>query len=146
MCGRERWAKWYTIKHRCLKSSPASKFTGVSGKLPEEPSATLQMPWVPEHWAADSGKANGGGRGCRLVGLRREQGWKGSVWEDRLFFVCCALSSMLRSSGNGSQTTSGRSGGLPALCLGAHETTGRVEVPTLAPTTNPWGSFAFGGS
>ena len=24
-----RWAKWYMIKHRCLKSLLASKFTGV---------------------------------------------------------------------------------------------------------------------
>lgn len=31
-------------------------------------------------------------------------------------------------------------------CLGAHETMGRVEVPTLAPTTHPWGSSAFRGS
>ena len=66
MCVAENWwAKRYTIKHRCLKSSPASEFTRVSGKLPEEPSATLQTPWVPEHRAADSGRTNGGGRGCR---------------------------------------------------------------------------------
>lgn len=53
MCVAEnRWAQWYMVKHRCLKSLLASKFTGVSDKLPEEPSATLQMPWVLEHGAS----------------------------------------------------------------------------------------------
>lgn len=91
MCVAEnRWAKWYTIEHKCLKSSPASKFTEVSDKLPEEPLA---------HLASAPGRA-----------LRVRQ-WEGQRWRKRLracgtdenrdgrplhgktaFFICRALS------------------------------------------------------
>lgn len=82
MCVAEnRWAKWYTIEHKCLKSSPTSKFTEVSDKLPEEPSATLQCPGCCSTAASRQWEGQGGGRGCGLVGHRREQGWKDNAWE-----------------------------------------------------------------
>lgn len=63
--------------NRCLKSLPASQateFIEVSGGLPQEPSATLQMPGALGHWgnsaagprAPHSGRAMDRGRGCQV--------------------------------------------------------------------------------
>lgn len=49
------------------------------------------------------------------------------IHEKTISFICRALSCVLRPSSSRSQENSGKSRGLPALCLGAHETTGRVR-------------------
>lgn len=49
------------------------------------------------------------------------------IHEKTISFICRALSHALRPSSSRSQENSGKSRGLPASCLGAHETTGRVR-------------------
>lgn len=78
MCVAEnRWAKWYTIEHKCLKSSSASKFTEVSDKLPEEPSATLQVPWVLQHCASRQWEGQRWRKRLRACGTQTRTGMEG---------------------------------------------------------------------
>ena len=125
------------IKHRRPKSSPTRQgpqFMEVSDGLRIQSFATLQM---PRAW-----RAKDGGRGCRASSGQTRTG-TGTMTHRKTTIK--HAKAQLQQVPKESWEAGGRTEGLPALCLGPHETTGTVRGVPRAPTIKPPGSFASEG-